>query len=55
MGAGNTDAFAAAVLQVNVQMTAVDNRQLILADLVTLWQIWIKIVLAREHRALRNG
>ncbi len=45
----NADALFSATVDRNDQLTVLDDRQLVLADLVTLRQIGIEVVLAREY------
>ena len=53
--AGNADALAAAVFQVDIEVAVMHDGQLELADLVTLGEIRVKVVLASEHRARGNA
>ncbi len=54
MGAGDADALALAVFQVDVEVSLAHHWQLELADLVALGQVGVEVVLAREHRARRD-
>ncbi len=44
-----------AVLQLDVQVAVMHDRQFVLADLVAFRQVGIEVVLAREHRARRHA
>lgn len=52
--AGNADTLDGAVFQGDVQVALADNRQLHLADLVTLGQVRVEVVLAGEHVVLAD-
>ena len=50
----DVDALDGAVVEHDVDRTTADDRQFVLADLITLRQIGIEVVLAREYRAPRH-
>ena len=50
----DTDTLLCAIVEHDVHVTLANHRQLVLADLVTLGQIRIEVVLAREHRTRRD-
>ena len=52
MRAGHADALGAAVLELDIHMAVLDDRQFELRNLIALGQVGIEIVLAREHAAL---
>ncbi len=54
MRARDADAFVIAVGVLNKEFTVLDDRQLILTDLVALGQIGIELIFARKHGARCN-
>ena len=52
--ARDADRLARAVVEHDLERALLDDRLLVLADLVALRQIGIEVVLAREHRAVRD-
>ena len=54
MSTGEADSLFHAI-HVDGDAAARDYRQFVLADLVALWQIGVKVILARKYRAARNG
>ena len=52
--ASNADAFLGAFLVGDEKFAMLDDRQFVLADLVSLRQVGIEVVLAREHRTRRE-
>lgn len=54
MCAGNADAFDRAVFKGDVQVALADNRQLHLADLITLGQVRVEVVFARKDVVLND-
>ena len=55
MRASDADTLVVAVGILNIQFAVLDDRQFVLADLVTLGQVRIEVILARKHRALSNS
>ena len=53
MCARDADRFDRPIVQQNIQRARCHDRQFVLTDLIALWQVGIKIILAREH--LRPG
>ena len=53
--ARDIDALDAAVVEQDVDRPAADDRQFVLADLVTLGQVGVEVILAREDRAPRHA
>ena len=53
--ARNADALVLAVGILDEQLAVLDDRQLVLADLVALGQVRVEVVLAREDRTRRHG
>ena len=49
VGTRDADALFTAISIVNCQFAVFDDRKFVLADLVTLRQVGIEIVLARKH------
>ena len=51
---GNADAFFVALVVTDKQFTMLDNGQVVLADLVSLGQIRVEVILSRKYRAWRH-